>query len=729
MSVFRSFPRPGRSYLAIFSVLSVWVLVFLVIGIDLTKRPNLGAEFEANISEAALDVVAVSSAGPAAAAGLVVGARITHVATDDVPKYALTGFEAVVGRHQLHNYAMIKQTIDAKNRIWPLLRDPTLKLYAEDGQQFLIAPTVGRSVTSLPLKSFLTLSQSLIVMVITVGIWAFATPSRAVNYLTVSGFGLATNAMCGSYLGTSLLTIPPEYFRGVINLAAWGFTVFSYSLLALFFCFPARLFRWPWGEILFVGGVALQTVISFELFELPLHSFQFANLLPIPIGLLASHLQWRRSVDDPIGRASVMWFSLSIYGVVFAVALLYSTPIILHISPILSPHLANFSLALIYVGISAGTLKYRLFDMHRVWWKTVTWLMGGFCVVAADLFLVWQFRIDQNEALFLSLLLAGWIYFPIRQWVFQRFLGSNDIAIPTLVPKLVASFSSLRDNDEIEGRYISFLQGCFAAEEIGSLSPEKTASAQIENNGLALRVSNVAGTRSIQIIGKAHGRQLFSPSDLETMDVILNLIRGMQATNRKLEAAQQHERDRIVRDLHDDVGGRLLSLVYQAGDSPLANDARSTLAALKETLVVVEDTETIDVDVAWREFCTSAAARFAQSGHSFEITKNRPAPRVLSAREYVNLKRAMFEVTSNAIKYGTQDSIVFSAQSLADGSLEITASNVIKPDAAEASGSQRGLLSIKTRIAELGGSFSAQTCKGGLGLDQFVVTLRIPLLG
>jgi len=106
-------------------------------------------------------------------------------------------------------------------------------------------------------------------MVITVGIWAFAAPSRAVNYLAISGFGLATNVMCGSYLGSSLLTIPPEYFRGIINLAAWGFTVFSYGLLALFFCFPTRLFRWPIGETVFAIGVALQASVSFELFAPP----------------------------------------------------------------------------------------------------------------------------------------------------------------------------------------------------------------------------------------------------------------------------------------------------------------------------------------------------------------------------------------------------------------------------------------------------------------------------
>ncbi|WP_339760149.1 hypothetical protein [uncultured Sulfitobacter sp.] len=727
MSVVRSFPRPERSYFAIFSVLLIWVLVVVVIGLDLSKRPYLGAAFEADIDGAAITVVAVSKTGPAAGAGLTVGKRITHISTDSTAKIHLSGFEAVIGRHQLHSYEMIQETIEAKQQIWPMLFDPSLRLYSDDGQVFSVSPTVGRSVFSLPLKSYLTLVQSLLVMVITVGIWAFAAPSRAVNYLALSGFGLATNAMCGSYLGSSLLTIPPEYFRGIINLAAWGFTVFSYGLLALFFCFPTRLFRWPIGEAIFAIGVALQASISFELFELPLHSFQFANLFPIPIALFGSLLQWRRSKNDPIGRASVMWFSLSIYGVVSAVALLYSLPIMLKIQPIMSPHVVNFCLAFIYLGIAAGTLKYRLFDMHRVWWKTVTWLMGGFFVVAADLFLVWQFRIDQSEALFLSLLLAGWIYFPIRQVVFQRFLKSHEITIHTLVPDLVSSFSSLRDDDEIEGRYISFLQRSFDADKIGSISPEMVTSAQIENNGLALQVSNVAGNRSIQLIGKAHARQLFSSKDVETVDVILNLIRGMKATNQALDAQQQHERDRIVRDLHDDVGGRLLSLIYQAGDSALANEARSTLAALKETLVVVENTETIDVDIAWREICTNASTRFSQSEQAFAIAEHNLAPRVLSAREYVNLKRVMFEVTSNAMKHGTQDSIVFAARTLSDGSLEITASNTIKAHQEDIDGSHRGLLNIKTRIAELGGSFRAEPRKTPLGDDQFVVTLRIPL--
>lgn len=704
-------------------------MVVVFIAADLSKRPNTGAQFKADIGGAAIVVVAVTDGSSAQSSGLTVGARITHVATDSVAKYPLTGYEAVIGRHQLHNYAMIKDAVDAKRRIWPLLFSPSLRFFSDKGDVFDINPTPGRSLLSLPLKSYLTLLQSLIVMVITVGIWAFAAQSRAVNFLTLSGFGLATNTMFGSYLGSSFLTIPPEYFRGVINFAASGFTLFSYSLLALLLCFPARLHRWPLGETLFVLGLSLQAMISFELFELPFHSFQIANLIPLPIGLLASHLQWRRSKNDPIARASVMWFSLSIYGVVLAVALLYSLPIILHIPPIMSPHVANFSMAFILFGIAAGTLKYRLFDMHRAWWKTVTWLMGGFAVVAADLLLVWQFSIDKNEALVLSLLLAGWVYFPIRQLVFRRFVGAHDVDIGLHIPDLIASFSSLRDDDEIEGRYISFLQRCFDAEEIGSISPGSVDAATIENNGLALRVSDVAANRSIQIIGKAKAHQLFSPHDVETIEVILNLIRGMKTSNQALHAQQQHERNRIVRDLHDDVGGRLLSLIYQAGEGPLANDARTTLTALKETLVVVENTESIDLDIAWREICANSSKRFSQSGHSFSCTKSNLAPRVLSAREFINLKRAMFEVTSNAIKYSAKEIITYRASTLANGSLEIIASNHSKSPQEDTGASHRGLLNITTRLAELGGTFTAETRKQSDGKAHFYATLNLPLLG
>ncbi len=335
---FSSLRQPGRSYFAIFSVLSVWVVVLGVIAIDLSKRPNLGAKFVAAPNRSAMEVVAVYEDGPAAKAGLQPGRFITHFSTDAVSKTRLTGYEAMVGRHQLHDYGMIARAIDSKRQIWPHLHDPTLRLHDARGRTYQITPTVGRNLMSLPLKSYLTLLQSLVVMVITVGIWAFATPSRAVNFLTISGFGLATNAMCGAYLGSSLLTIPPEYFRGVINLAAWGFTVFSYGLLALLICFPIRLFRWPAGELLFACGVALQSAISFEVFELPFHSFQTANLLPIPLGIMASLMQWWYSREDPVARGSVMWFSLSIYGIVLSVVVLYSIPIMLLVPPIISPH-------------------------------------------------------------------------------------------------------------------------------------------------------------------------------------------------------------------------------------------------------------------------------------------------------------------------------------------------------------------------------------------------------
>ncbi|MEL6947522.1 MAG: hypothetical protein AAFO73_07800 [Pseudomonadota bacterium] len=459
-----------------------------------------------------------------------------------------------------------------------------------------------------------------------------------------------------------------------------------------------------------------------QLFEFPIHAFQFANLLPYPFAIAISLVQWRRTRDKPVERASVMWFMLSIYGMNLVVLALYSVPIILRTPPILPPEAATFVLSLIYIGIALGTLRYRLFDIHRIWWKAIMWIAGGFFIFAADLTLISLFDLNQTAALPLALFIAGFVYFPFRQFLFSQFMGPRDIRLVDHVPSMIESFADVEDTSEFDGRFVRFLRSVFQAEEIGNVSRSGVKTAQLRNNGLTLYVPNLSGEGGFELVGKFSGRRLFSRQDIAVSTGFARLVRTIARVRNEEVRRRQESRDRIVRDLHDDVGGRLLTQIIRAKDDDAADQARDTLAALKEALIVVEDTQSVDFSVAWEQIVDDAKTRFQQVGQTITVDNHPTQTKVLSAREYLNLKRIFQEAVSNALKFGAENSFTVSKAMDEAGRILLMAQNAVSDADPPYQSSGRGLANMKRRAHEIGAQLHCGPTSEGA---SFRLTLKL----
>ena len=60
------------------------------------------------------------------------------------------------------------------------------------------------------------------------------------------------------------------------------------------------------------------------------------------------------------------------------------------------------------------------------------------------------------------------------------------------------------------------------------------------------------------------GKRLFTPEDARLADRILEQLMRAVAHDRAVERGRSEERLRIAQDLHDDIGARLLTLMYKA---------------------------------------------------------------------------------------------------------------------------------------------------------------------
>jgi signal transduction histidine kinase len=90
-----------------------------------------------------------------------------------------------------------------------------------------------------------------------------------------------------------------------------------------------------------------------------------------------------------------------------------------------------------------------------------------------------------------------------------------------------------------------------------------------------------AGARSIVLRFAHRGRRLFTSEDARLADRIVEQLRRAVAFDKAVEQGRSEERARLAQDLHDDIGARLLTLMYKAHSPEMEEYVRHTLQDLK----------------------------------------------------------------------------------------------------------------------------------------------------
>ena len=116
------------------------------------------------------------------------------------------------------------------------------------------------------------------------------------------------------------------------------------------------------------------------------------------------------------------------------------------------------------------------------------------------------------------------------------------------------------------------------------------------------------------------------------------------------EQAVQDERERIYGDLHDDVGAKLLSLVYRAGSAESADLARSALQDLRD---VVSRSEVNHADMEETLLGWESESRQRLQGAKIELVWqcSGVADGVLDQQQILNIGRILRESLSNVIHH------------------------------------------------------------------------------
>ncbi|MDP8568520.1 sensor histidine kinase [Methylophilus aquaticus] len=183
------------------------------------------------------------------------------------------------------------------------------------------------------------------------------------------------------------------------------------------------------------------------------------------------------------------------------------------------------------------------------------------------------------------------------------------------------------------------------------------------------------------------------------------------------EQATLEERERIYQDLHDDLGAKLLTLVYRAQDSNNAELARSALQDLRD-VVSRAGADSVPFNDAMADFRIECDKRLSDVQIQLHWDNQLNDDRLhLTQPQALNLGRIIREAISNVIRHAEASAVNITLQPTAHHIALLIEDNGIglQPDTDKSKG--RGLGNIQKRAALLGGEVQVgPSIHGGLRL-------------
>lgn len=196
------------------------------------------------------------------------------------------------------------------------------------------------------------------------------------------------------------------------------------------------------------------------------------------------------------------------------------------------------------------------------------------------------------------------------------------------------------------------------------------------------------------------------------VEEVTEALERTYAVRRDLERRQAaaEERDRIYRDLHDDVGARLLSLVYASGDGKPAQLAREALREIRSIVASdrIDGGLLRDIVGDWRAECDG---RCEAAGIAVDWDAEVEAGARLTGMQRYQLERILRELVSNAIEHARARRLHVGVD-VRDGRLSlIVEDDGIGFERAATSGS--GVSGVEHRAGRLGGAARWRPARGG----------------
>lgn len=217
------------------------------------------------------------------------------------------------------------------------------------------------------------------------------------------------------------------------------------------------------------------------------------------------------------------------------------------------------------------------------------------------------------------------------------------------------------------------------------------------------------------------GTRLFSSLDVTLVETLIGLFEMNLSARRVASEAALLERGRMRKDIHDSLGGRLLSIMHAAPDNQVAEESRRAMSELRDILASV-DAENTTFGVAALEWEKQLRSQVESSGAAFDWAFDAELVALsLAGRDRFNLGQIIREAVTNAMRHAAAEQISVGINLQRDRLICIITNDgdVSSLDFGQAG---YGRQNMRERAMELGGTVEWMVREG-----EVQVTLSVPV--
>ena len=300
-------------------------------------------------------------------------------------------------------------------------------------------------------------------------------------------------------------------------------------------------------------------------------------------------------------------------------------------------------------------------------------MLAGVSTVAAalDLVFVAVFSLGPFTSFTLAVFVALGVYAAARQWVLNHLTGVSVLTTERTFEQLYRVAREVQVQPARHAALLAqLLRDLFDPLEMLHV-PRQTAHARVVASGSALMVplssgaltaarrnpatgadnsADKASDKAVVLRFARRGQRLFTDDDARLADRVVEQLRRAVAYDKAVERGRSEERLRIAQDLHDDIGARLLTLMYQAPNLEMEEYIRHTLKDLKTLTrgLAASEHPLSHAAAEWKSDLTQRLA-VAQIQLGWQFSSDRDLK--LSMVQWSALTRIVRELVSNTLHH------------------------------------------------------------------------------
>lgn len=338
-------------------------------------------------------------------------------------------------------------------------------------------------------------------------------------------------------------------------------------------------------------------------------------------------------------------------------------------------------------------------------------LLAASSTIAAslDLLFVAIFSLGQFTSMTLSLFLSFGVYLSIRRWLMAHLPGRDPLTMERLFQRLYRIAREVeRQPDALDGLLMQLMRELFDPLDI-SLVQGSVPSAALRGNGSVLLVplpqSDSPHALPAHVLVLKHakkGQRLFTGEDARLTDRIVEQLHRALNFDKAVEQGRSEERLRIAQDLHDDIGARLLTLMYQAPSADMEEYIRHTLQDLK-TLTRGLAAQSHALTEAAGEWKRDLSQRLGIARCELDWQMRADVDVVLNMVQWSGLTRILRELVNNTISHAKANKVQVSLILEKDRLTLTVTDNGLGSDPGSWSHGL-GLGGVRKRVKQLGGT-------------------------